>query len=443
MWLAVLVIMSVLVVGINAMILSTLTDRYFTYYLNENYDLHIEQILEYTRKTFLEEEVSYKQMAIELETHLNDPIIQIKVYNKEGDLLVDVSDDYHMRGNMMGHNSSDEVIQYEITDNSGVIGKLNVTLHSVAENSFVARRFKGSLLINSLYSVLIAIGISLAIGIFISKKMSNSLQETAKIASDIQMGAMSEVKPSFIKEVNAIRESLGELNTRLKLKQRSRKVLIDQLVHETRTPLTILKSYLEAKEDGLIEFTDEEIGTCQKQIEDITAIIANMSSRIDANKDNDIIHIEKFEFNYMINQIVAGLSAQFSKKNITLKLISDDKITVVTDKDKLSQSIYNLITNAYKYTENDGEVIISYFHTDNRLIIKIQDTGIGINPKEQEQIFKAYYRVPSSTYIEGDGIGLYIVKNNLEKIGGNITVKSKVKSGSIFVIEIPINLSQE
>ncbi|MGB5824650.1 MAG: HAMP domain-containing sensor histidine kinase [Proteocatella sp.] len=435
--------MSILVVGINAMILSTLTDRYFTDYLNENYNLHIEQILKYTRNTFLEDDVSYKQMAIELETHLNDPIIQIKVYNKEGDLLVDVSDDYHMRGNMMGRNASNEVIQYDITDNSGAIGKLNVTLHSVAENSFVARRFKGSLLINSLYSMLIAIGISLVTGIFISKKMSNSLQETAKIASDIQIGAISEVKPSFIKEVNAIRESLGELNTRLKLKQKSRKVLIDQLVHETRTPLTILKSYLEAKEDGLIEFTDEEIGTCQKQIEDITAIIANMRSMIDANKENDMIYIEEFEFNKIIKQIIAGLSAQFAKKNITLKLISDDKIKVVTDKAKLSQSIYNLITNAYKYTENNGEVIVSYAHTDTRLIIKIQDTGVGINSREQEKIFTPYYRVPSSTYIEGDGIGLYIVKNNLEKIGGAITVKSKVKAGSIFVIEIPISLSQE
>jgi signal transduction histidine kinase len=455
MWLIVLILISVLTVGINAMILTSLTDKYFTEYLKESYEIHMEQILEYAEIALKEKDISYKQMAIELETHINDPIIQIKVYSADGDLLVDVEDDHHITGNMMSGNmgswmmgnkmndSSNEVIQYEIVDGGKVIGILNVTLHSVAENSFVAMRFKGSLLMNSLYAILISIAISIFIGFFVSKKMSASLRDTARIASDIQLGEISSVKGTSIKEINAIRESLEELDTRLRLKQKSRHVLVDQLVHQTRTPLTILKSHLEAIEDGLVEVNEEEIRTFQNQIENITTIITNMSGMIDAGNETDTLSIEDFDINQMLKQIIIGLKAQFANKNITLELVPSEKLMVHTDKDKLSQSIYNILTNAYKYTNESGDVRVSFIHLDDRVMIKIQDTGIGIAANEIDRIFNAYYRSSKAIHLEGDGIGLYIVKDNIEKIGGNISVTSKLKVGSTFTVEIPSNYNKE
>ena len=455
MWLIVLILISFLTVGINTIIVTTLTDKYFTDYLKESYDIHIEQILGYAKTALSDEDISYKQMSIELETHLNDPIIQIKVYSADGDLLVDVDDDYHITGNMMSgsmssrmmgnamSDSSNEVIQYELADGGEVIGILNVTIHSVAENSFVARRFKGSLMINSIYAILVSIAISVIIGFFVSKKMSGSLRDTAKIASDIQLGEISLVKRTSIKEVNAIRESLEELDSRLRLKQKSRQVLVDQLVHQTRTPLTILKSHLEAIEDGLVEFSEVEIRTFQNQIENITTIIANMSGMIDASKETDTIRVESFEINQMLKQINIGLKAQFAKKNITLDLVSNDKLIIHTDKDKLSQSIYNILTNAYKYTNENGSVRISYIQLEDRILIKIQDTGNGIATTEIEKIFNAYYRSSKAIHIEGDGIGLYIVKDNVEKIDGKVSVISKLDVGSTFTIDIPINYNKE
>lgn len=455
MWLIGLIMISVISVGINAVILTTLTDKYFSDYLKESYDFHIEQILEYSKKALIDDDISYKQMAIELETHLNDPIIHIKVYNNEGEILVDVEDDYHITGNMMSGNmgsrmmanmmddSSDEVNQYQVMDGDQVIGILNVTLHSVAENSFVARQFKGSLLINSIYAILVSIVISLIIGFFISQKMSVSLRDTAKIAAEIQLGENSFVKATSIKEILTIRESLEELDSRLRLKQKSRQSLVDQLVHQTRTPLTILKSHLEAVEDGLIEINDEEIKIFQNQIESITSIITNMSGMIDASKDIDELSVCEIELNQMLQQITIGLKAQFIKKNISLELITRDKQMILTDKDKLSQSIYNILTNAYKYTDKNGSVRLSYVKLDNRLIIKIQDTGIGIASNELSKVFNAYYRISKSKKIEGDGIGLYIVKNNIERIGGKVSITSKPNIGSTFTIDIPINFSQE
>jgi signal transduction histidine kinase len=303
-------------------------------------------------------------------------------------------------------------------------------------------KFKKSLLINSMYAIFISIGISIFIGFFISKKMSKSLRDTAKIAGDIQLGEVSLVKETSIKEISAIRESLEELDTRLKLKQKSRQVLVDQLIHQTRTPLTILKSHLEAIEDNLVEVNDEEIKTFKNQIENITMIISNIGGLIDANNETDTLRVETFDINQMLKQIITGLKAQFTKKKISLELVTREKLALHTDKDKLSQSIYNILTNAYKYTNGDGDVKVSFIQLDDKVIIKIQDTGIGIEASETDKIFNAYYRSKQVIHTEGDGIGLYIVKDNIEKIGGNLSVISKLKVGSTFTIEIPVNYSK-
>ncbi len=400
LWLVILILVSVMAIAVNAIILTFLTDRYFSDYLNESYTLHVNQIIEYTTSALESEDISYDQMSIELESHLFDPIIGIRLYEPDGKLLIEVDSDYHINGGMMNSmmgsrmmerimdTTSEEVHQYEIIAEGKVIAIMNITLHSLAENSFVARRFKGALLANSLYSIAIAIGIALVVGAVISQKMSKSLKDTEKLASDIRLGKDVHHQSTNIKEVNSIRESLMELNTRLRLKQKNRKSLIDQLVHQTRTPLTILQSHIEAIEDGVIEVDEKELQVCQDQIADITTIISNMSSMIDAEKDTDELRIESFDFGNMLKQIRQGLVAQFMNKKIGLEIVSDQSVRLVTDKYKLSQAIYNLLTNAYKYTGENGLVRISYVTVDEQLIMRIQDTGIGISEEEKEKDFQ-------------------------------------------------------
>lgn len=449
LWLIILIMTAVISIGLNALILTTLTDRYFKDYLSENYEKHVNQIIDYAKTALSEENISYKQMAIELETHLNDPIIGIKFYSKNGELLADVSSHYHLgNGNLINgkmmknfmNKSQQEVEQYKVMNQGNLTGILHITKYDSAQNSILAKMFKSALIMNSIFSMLIALLISITIGIFISKKMSRELMETADLANDIQAGVNNTSKKSFIIEINGIRESLDELNTRLKIKQKNRKELVDQLMHQTRTPLTILKSHLEGIEDGIIKMNEEEIKIWQNQINNITAIIANMSGMIDANKEKDEITIEELEINHLIYQIINGLKPQFDKKNIKLKVLTGEKLLLKTDQYKLSQIIYNLLTNAYKYTETNGKVEVSYISKEEKVIIKIQDTGIGIENEEIGKIFRAYYRSEDVSQINGEGIGLYVVNENLKLLGGTVKVESKKGIGSSFIFEIPICL---
>jgi len=107
----------------------------------------------------------------------------------------------------------------------------------------------------------------------------------------------------------------------------------------------------------------------------------------------------------------------------------------------LSQAIYNVLTNAYKFTRDNGYVKISYNMDSEDLVIRIDDNGIGIAKEELDRIFEAYYRSSTTTDFSGDGIGLYIAKENLHKIHGTIQVSSNLNVGSSFVITIPKNIS--
>jgi two-component system, OmpR family, sensor histidine kinase BaeS len=450
LWLIVLILVATLSIAINALILTSLTDRYFKTYLSETYDEHIDQMITYIVSSLNEENFSLRQMAIELESHLDEPIVKIKLYGPQGVLLVQVEDRDYDRKDMgrmgmmdfMFRIGEEEVDSFDIMDNGVLLGKLNITKQSSAESSVIAMMFKSRLFINSLISTGFAIVITLLVGAYISKRMSKDLTDTAQLASNIQIGNPLENKPSSIKEINQIQNSLHDLNTRLKIKQKSRKTMVDQLVHQTKTPLTILKSHVEAIEDGVIQISKEELAIFQDQIDHLNNILSNMSTMIDAEKESEILTLETVDIHQLLNQIILGLRSQFDKKGIELKLISTTKVKLMTDPYKLSQVLYNLLTNAYKYTEK-GRVEISVKEDKDTLSISISDTGIGIEPSEISNIFNAYYRGASVTKIPGEGIGLYVVKENLNQLNATIDVQSTLGKGSTFTIKLPLRDTQE
>jgi signal transduction histidine kinase len=130
---------------------------------------------------------------------------------------------------------------------------------------------------------------------------------------------------------------------------------------------------------------------------------------------------------------------QFEKKKIDLKLLNHQKMFVETDRYKLSQVIYNLLTNAYKFTEAGGSVMVNYFKQEDALNIVVEDSGKGISEEEQLKIFDVYFRGVNTGDTSGDGIGLYVVKENLEMIGGEIAVASELGRGSKFIIRLPLD----
>ncbi len=443
-WMLVLMISAALAVLVNSFVLTALINRYFVAYAKENYNQHISQLVEFSTEALAEEDYTREQLEMQLVSHLSDPINRIRLYSADGKLIADVGSSGTAIGmmrsgvmsRMMG-TAAAETDAVDITKDGAVIGKLIVSRYSSIVKSLATRRFMVALGVNSLLSFGIVFALVFVIGLFISRKMSRDLRQTAQQALAIDIGGDSRVRQSRVKEIQTIQQSLEALQSRLRLKQTSRKKRIDELVHQTRTPLTILRTHLEGFRDGVIRFSPDEISTCEAQIEHLSSIITNMSGLLDAAKEIDEAKIEPVELSALLKQITGGLTAQFEKKSIRLQTLSAQKVELNTDRYKLSQALYNILTNAYKFTPSGGSVSIDYGSGAGAFFVSVQDTGVGIAKEDRPKIFEAYYRGQNSLDSQGDGIGLYIAKENIEKLGGAIELDSISGTGSKFTIRLP------
>lgn len=448
-WLLVLFLVAILSVAINTLVLGTLTNSSFKDYVQTSYDDQVSKILDYSKEKLIDhcEDSNNVSSTLEIKSYLVDPITNIMIYDKNDDLIINVSSRINTgNGNANGHGSNKmmnrmmgaQIQQSDTIDvvhDGKILGRVIIKSNSKAENSITSRIFMANLFSNSVKSVVIVLVIAFLIGAFVSKKMSKELVATANKAESIELGNKSKSIKSKVKEIQVIEHSLDRLKVKLDLKQISRKKLIDELIHQSRTPLTILKTHIEGYEDGVIDLNDDETKVLINQIDNVTSIISNLSGMIDAQKDYESIEVEEFDINDLINQITAGLRLQFEKKSINLELIYESTLVAKTDKYKLSQVIYNVLTNAYKYTPKGGNVFIEATSKASEFIIEIYDSGCGIDLEYANKIFDPYYRAPSNYDTSGDGIGLYIAKENMNEISGEISLDSNYKDGSKFIIK--------
>ena len=114
-------------------------------------------------------------------------------------------------------------------------------------------------------------------------------------------------------------------------------------------------------------------------------------------------------------------------------------MTIVADRDRLSQVVTNLLTNAVKYSPEESEVLLRLSQSDTQACIEVQDFGKGIADKQLPHIFDTFYRTPDAQASSkfGLGLGLAICKDIVERHGGRIWVESKVGKGSTFFVELP------
>ncbi len=151
------------------------------------------------------------------------------------------------------------------------------------------------------------------------------------------------------------------------------------------------------------------------------------------------IRVENFNLLTLAKEVTEGLKFGNGMEDIFIKYNINPEMMVTTDRSRLKVILNNLIGNALKYSNpysNDRLVSIVGEVENKRLKIQVQDNGIGISDEHQPKIFEMFYRASEKS--QGSGLGLYIVKETLEKLNGQISVDSKPGKGSEFKIEVPL-----
>lgn len=213
--------------------------------------------------------------------------------------------------------------------------------------------------------------------------------------------------------------------------------------HELRIPLTALRGNLEIalKKDRSPNEYKETIAEALHETEQLTRLTKDLL--LLAQSDSDQIKINKVSVNAkeFIEDVFSNAQMLAHDKNIKIHLDSMADGFLILDPDRIRQLLLNLIDNAIKYNKPGGEIRINSQRTNSQFILAVQDTGIGIEPQDIENIFERFYRVDKARSREegGSGLGLSIVKWIIDAHGGTIKVESEKNKGSTFVVKLPLS----
>jgi len=221
---------------------------------------------------------------------------------------------------------------------------------------------------------------------------------------------------------------------------------ISMASHELRTPVTIIKGYIEmiieeSSKNGLDKSAKDYltiINSSTKRLGDLIEDLLNVS-RIEQGRLK--IEMKDFKIIPIIDSTIKEINPQAKEKGLSLNFIYDDKVNdlISIDEDKLKQILINIIGNSIKYTEK-GSIDVKISNKNNNLILAIKDTGIGMSAKARSRLFEKFYRVinDKTENIVGTGLGLWITKQIVEAMKGTISIDSIESVGTQVTIEFPL-----
>ena len=236
-------------------------------------------------------------------------------------------------------------------------------------------------------------------------------------------------------------ERLETANLELSTLDRMKTDLLANVSHELRTPLAAIRGYVEFIQEGQLGPTTEAqrkgLEVCLRNSERLTKTINMLLDFSRMELGRVPIHPTPFQIGRLITQTVAGIEADARRRRIRMNTVVErDLKSVDGDRDRLTQVLENLITNALKFTPDGGEVEVGARTSADRRRVEVwvADTGIGIPPEERARVFDKFYQSDASATrrFGGIGLGLAIVKSILDAHGSEIVVEGRPGNGSVF-----------
>ena len=223
-----------------------------------------------------------------------------------------------------------------------------------------------------------------------------------------------------------------------------RKEFVANVSHELKTPITSIQGFIETLKmtDNLDEDTKNRFLTIiENEATRLTRLIDDilLLSTIENKTKKKVEKVDLFEVFEEVHEVINYIA---KKKNIKVKYDFENKdIDLWEYSGYIRQILLNIISNAIKYTGENGEVSIKQYIKSEKVFIEVKDNGIGIPEEDIERIFERFYRVDKarSRSVGGTGLGLAITKHMVKALNGNIKVESELGVGSKFIIELPFN----
>ena len=221
---------------------------------------------------------------------------------------------------------------------------------------------------------------------------------------------------------------------------------ISTVSHELRTPLTSIRGFSQTLLNSWDKIDDENKKKFVKIIEDQSNRLINLVENIltvsKTNSEN--IVLKKTDLNRSIEKIIPMFEGQYKSHKYVLDLYKNLPFALL-DEDKFEQIMTNLIDNASKYSPEGSTVLIKTETSGEEILIKVKDEGVGIREEDFDKLFKKFSRLENhlTSKTQGNGLGLYITKQIVEKMNGTIGLSSKENEGTTFWVRFPVYNEEE
>lgn len=242
-------------------------------------------------------------------------------------------------------------------------------------------------------------------------------------------------------EIGRLGESLNYMAGKLDEMDSFQKKFVSNVSHDFRSPLTSIKGYLEALEDGTIppEMSKKYIGIMLFETERLTKLTNNLLTLNDMDPKSVNLELSNFDVNNIIKHTIETFEGTCKSKKITFELtFSSKQLFVYGDMGKLQQVIYNLIDNAVKFSPNGSVIYVSSSEKGEKALISVKDKGCGIPKESINKIWDRFYKsdVSRGRDKKGSGLGLSIVREIIRAHNENIDVISTEGAGTEFIFTL-------
>ena len=231
--------------------------------------------------------------------------------------------------------------------------------------------------------------------------------------------------------------------TELRNLQTMRRELIGNISHDLRTPIAGIKAMVETLQDTAID--DKQVALdfltrINGEVDRLTQMVTELTelSHIETGKAE--LRRVPTNLNYLIEEVVGQMRPQAESKPVTITTDFNSNLPVIkVDKDRIRQTLTNLVHNAIKFNNPGGKVTITTTFDNESAIVSMSDTGIGISKEDLPHIFERFYKADKARSQGGSGLGLAIAKHTIQAHGGSISVKSEEGKGTTITFDLPLN----
>ena len=340
----------------------------------------------------------------------------------------------------------DSVVSATIADAYGnKVGTLYIwALGSEAMLTRSDQAFRQSSYVAIGWAAAIAIALACVIGWFVSRSLTKPINRITKTASQIRNGDLTARSGvTGTDEIGRLGETFDDMASSLERDLKLEHRLTSDVAHELRTPLMAMLATVEAMEDQVLPADEEHLEVVASEVRRLSRLVDAMLKLSRLENGSTEVKAESTDVVYLVKSLVSAQHQLFHEKGLHLRFVDKTnrgECYAELDPDLIREAVVNLLSNAMRYTNEDGWVVASVAQDKQDVLISVQDTGIGIAKEDIPQTFSRFWRSDASRERAsgGLGVGLSIVKEIVDRHNGTISVESELGRGTTFTLHIPM-----